>query len=262
MGSVASGVEQIRRVQKALAGRWLITVGDSTARFFFAALLSAVNGSSRAPGLPLHTLPSNDTCSFQRNGWVAIPHSPHNAECLHRWRGGCTGYSKSSYNSSSGCVLDTRLHGSRHTFIWSTYLSEPDAVSINATVTALKRIVAVGPVWLEPIIIHAGGWWDIRNYNHVLQDMASGARSEGIAFGLRKLLSGLRAAVTRPGQLRPQVVELGLTACSGKEVNKSHLARRSIQAISAELGFHVLERMPSMAGSHFWANNPCHNAHP
>ena len=49
---------------------WLHVAGDSTMRFFYAGLLSYFNGTERrAPGFPLHWLPSNDSCAFAKTGW-------------------------------------------------------------------------------------------------------------------------------------------------------------------------------------------------
>ena len=262
---------RLQAAQDTLRGRWLITVGDSTARFFYAALLSAVNGTvGRASGFPLHTLPVDDPCSFERNGWVAIPQSPHDRECLRRWRGGCAGYSKSDIVSRSGCVMDVELYGARYTFIWSTYVS--NAASVAETTDTLRRLVStqnVATTQLAPILLHGGGWWDLHNFNHVLPNMSRSERAMSMARGLRTLLGGLQAAVAHSqppggGRVAALGIELGLTACTGKEVNKSALARRSIAAVANEAGFLVLERMPAMVTftPRFWPNNPCHNSHP
>ena len=151
------GHVDMHRARELVKNRWLLTIGDSTARFFFAAMLSAVNGSARQRGLPLHTLPASDECSFERKGWVTAPRSVHDAECMHRWRGACVGYSKSVSNSSSGCVLDIHLHGARHSFVWSTYLADEGAAAA-ATIDAVEQLAAQRtPSGTAPIVFHAGG---------------------------------------------------------------------------------------------------------
>jgi len=60
---------------------WIHLVGDSTVRFMYAAWLTLLNGTHRAPGYPYHTLPETDPCSFARAGRAEI------APCVARWRG-------------------------------------------------------------------------------------------------------------------------------------------------------------------------------
>ena len=98
--------------------------------------------------------------------------------------------------------------------------------------------------------------WDIKNFNQVLPEMPSLNRSWAIGDGLTRLYHGLSRVLKRHGHTAHVGVELGITACSGKEVNKSRNARASMAASAVASGYHVLERQPSMGpGSRFWPNN-------
>ena len=59
-----------RRIQQRRRGRrqWIHIIGDSSMRFQYAAWLSLFNGTQRADGFPLHTLPGGDACSFANVG--------------------------------------------------------------------------------------------------------------------------------------------------------------------------------------------------
>ena len=78
---------------------WLHVAGDSTMRFFYAGLLSQLNGTTaRAAGYPLHWMPNNDSCSFVRAGWP----STSTNRCYQRWRGRC------HQGAKAACFLDAR----------------------------------------------------------------------------------------------------------------------------------------------------------
>ena len=204
----------LERARELLAGRWIITVGDSTARFFFAALLSAVNGTEREDGLPLHTLPPADKCSFQTTGWVIAAKTARQAQCKHRWRGNCTGFSASAKASASGCALEVNIHGARHTYVWSTYFTDKDSIqsTLDAVASASTRPV---PNRKAPIIFHAGAWWDLKNLNRVLPSMDQ--LDARIANGTAQLLNQLVKSVARAAQLPPVVVPLEVSACTEEE---------------------------------------------
>lgn len=251
----------VQRARQLLAGHWTITVGDSTARFFFAALLSALNGTERKEGFPLHTLAPDDACSMQRSEWVSIARSPQDAQCKYRWRGNCEGYSKNRSQSISGCVLDVHLHGSRHTYIWSTYLTDED--SINRTVAAVVSASAESfPTRKAPIILHTGGWWDIKNFNHVLRPMSIHSRATQIANGTARLLRQLVSSVAHFVQHSPLMIELELSCCSQEEARLTLPVRTNVQRQAELEGFIVLPRVPSMLNASWWPNNPCHHSHP
>ena len=252
------GVPHARRL---LAGHWTITIGDSTARFFYAALLSAVNGTERKDGFPLHTLAPDDACSMQRSGWVATARSPQQAQCKYRWRGNCEGYSKNRSLSASGCVLDMNLHGSRHTYIWSTYLTDED--SINRTVAAVVSASADSfPTRKAPIILHTGGWWDLKNFNNVLRPMSIQSRATRIANSIAGLLRRLVSSVTHFVQHPPLIIELELSCCTLEEARLTFPVRTNVQRQAELEGFVVLPRVPSMVNTSWWANNPCDSTHP
>ena len=99
----------VRHTRETLCGsRWVHILGDSTGRFLYASWLTLLNGSTRAPGFPLHTLPDDDKCSFRRVGWPTTSRGP----CKERWRGPC-------YDHVQNCTLDFRApNGWRVSFAW------------------------------------------------------------------------------------------------------------------------------------------------
>jgi hypothetical protein len=66
---------QLRRV--AQPGQWLPSYHPTR----YAAWLTLLNGTHRAPGYPRHILPDSDRCSFARAGRAEM------APCVARWRG-------------------------------------------------------------------------------------------------------------------------------------------------------------------------------
>ena len=82
--------------------RTLLVVGDSTMRFMYAAILSALNVKHQYPN---HRLPSADECSFERVGW------PTSGKCALRWRGPCR-------DDKHGCTYAHMWHKTRLVFTW------------------------------------------------------------------------------------------------------------------------------------------------
>lgn len=80
---------------------WVL--GDSTMRFFYAALLAAFQVPHESP---LHRLPNADPCSFRRVGWTS------SGKCARRWRGPCGEHSRRE------CTLEYNASGTRLMFSW------------------------------------------------------------------------------------------------------------------------------------------------
>ena len=93
------GREDARR---CLARRGTLVLGDSTSRFFFAALVDLLDAKFSVPP-PLHYLPANDPCSMPAVGWAGG--CPRN-NCCNRWRG-------SVYSAGSEV-----LHSELASFLW------------------------------------------------------------------------------------------------------------------------------------------------
>ena len=129
---------------------WLHVVGDSTMRFFYAGLLSYFNGTERrAPGFPLHWLPSNDSCAFAKTGWPTT----HN-NCYRRWRGKC------DESQANGCFLDARGLDWRVTFSW--WHTNKNATRIQALKLPWRNESSGEPISADrPVAVLVGlGVWE------------------------------------------------------------------------------------------------------
>ena len=93
------GREDARR---CLARRGTLVLGDSTSRFFFAALVDLLDAKFSVPP-PLHYLAATDPCSMPAVGWAGG--CPRN-DCCNRWRG-------SVYSAGSEV-----LHSELASFLW------------------------------------------------------------------------------------------------------------------------------------------------
>lgn len=98
----SSGAELLPVTAATLArchprGRWLHVAGDSTARFFYAALLALFNVDVPYPH---HRAAAAHKCSFERVGW------PSGGNCSDWWKGPCGGD-----RVPAGCKYDHTISG-------------------------------------------------------------------------------------------------------------------------------------------------------
>ncbi|CAE8581295.1 unnamed protein product [Polarella glacialis] len=109
----------------------MVVLGDSTARFFFAALFSAFNGTvQREFGMPRHFLPGTHACSNAHHGW-------NNQSCVDLWRGPCR--DNVLRCSESAVVNLTKQSSVRITFIWHPHMMRDAKKWMNSTIDVLKR---------------------------------------------------------------------------------------------------------------------------
>lgn len=155
------GLLEAEEARRALAGRWVLVVGDSRARFIYAALLALLNSSSEAPplGWPTHRV-SHGTCMAHV---VAGPSRPevfgYYAEgCQLRWKGPCWDDVRGR-NVRNVCTLDYRLDEARTrlTFQWHG-ISRPDTLALLSQRLELMSAASGGP---PDVVFASTGTWDM-----------------------------------------------------------------------------------------------------
>ena len=123
---------------------WIHVIGESTHRFFYAALLTHFNGTVRMPGFPLHWLPNEDRCSFLSHGWSSDSRDP----CFQAWRGVCNG--NRWKDGRPECVIDAESSDWRLTFEWYQYYNGVRDVNHSFHLPSLARTASAWPsllVW-------------------------------------------------------------------------------------------------------------------
>ena len=162
--------------------------------------------------------------------------------------------------------MDAVVRGARYTFVWSTFLTDPDAV--KATAAAVRQLVAdaSSPDRGSALVIVGGGGWDVSGRS--LKNLApagwwrGAVSAQAVADGMRLLLTSLKAAIG--ASIDEASTVLGLAACSADLSEHGGLIQevQGLQRrVASKVGFHYLERAKSM-GELFWPNNPCHATHP
>ena len=99
----------------------VVVVGDSTTRFFYAALLSLLRGHDQVwpKDQPLFWLPKSDPCSFYTAGWASGQGCSKDV-CCRRWRGRCHGG-----RAAATCAPPIAVGATDLRFVWWTK-AEPE----------------------------------------------------------------------------------------------------------------------------------------
>ena len=182
-----------RAARKALRRRWVVVVGDSVARFLYAALLALANRTDPAPGWPTHRV-SEGTCMAHvvANG-TQLHFGYYHPGCTLRWKGVCSDGAEAQV-SSGACALDYRIAGqqaTRLTFVWQSTLRGYMRVHLRRRLTAL---VAGAGGRTPDLLIASIGHWD---YMYPSDETCPNGEQccPGLQAGLRDLAASTNASL-------------------------------------------------------------------
>eukprot|EP00966_Prymnesium_polylepis_P121573 2809702-Prymnesium_polylepis.1 len=146
--------------REAAAGRWVLVVGDSRARFLFSALLTLLNQSLPAAGWPTHRVVG----PVGQAG--CTPHAPaaaareeywgyYDPVCQARYKGPC--FDDSRGRGTRGvCTLDyTTPLRTRLTFQWHSF-NEP--AHLSAMSERVERLVTAAGRAPDLVVTSTGAW--------------------------------------------------------------------------------------------------------
>ena len=215
--------------RQCLTNQQALVVGDSTARFFFAALADLMAIEFEKPA-PLHYLPANDTCSMPNVGWVGG--CPTNT-CCTRWRG--------EFISSASSVL----HSDLASFLW-----------MGATREATPERLNLGCNNETSTLLFGAGLWDL-----LLRGKSVAVTTERINNTLALLTKACPSAQTR--------VFLGPSSCPNSAdpwpgraaVLKVDQFAAEIESLVTDSGWLYLNRLESQSSAPTMATSLCHHHH-
>ena len=215
--------------RQCLARQKTLVIGDSTARFFFAALADLMAIELEKPA-PLHYLPANDTCSMPKVGWVG---GCPKKTCCKRWRG--------EFISSTSSVL----HSDLASFMW-----------MGATREATPERLSLGCNNETGVLMFGAGLWDL-----LLRRKSVAVTSQRINNTLTLLEKACPSAHTK--------IFLGPSSCPNTtDPWPGSAAVKMVDSLAAELenivadkGWLYLNRLESQASAPTMATSLCHHHH-
>ena len=182
-----------RTGRRALRGRWVVVVGDSVARFLYAALLALANGTDPTPGWPTHRVGAGTCMAHVVANGTAQQHGYYHPGCTLRWKGVCTDGAEAQ-GTGGACVLDYRvagLQGTRLTFVWTSMLRGYMRFSLRRRLAAL---VAGAGGRAPDLLVASIGHWDYMFPNN--ETCPNGVHCcPGLQAGLRDLHASTSASL-------------------------------------------------------------------
>lgn len=148
--------EQARR---RLKGKWLLIVGDSVARFIFAALLALANGTDPALGWPTHRVHAGLCMAHPVANGTSPGFGIYHPGCQLRWRGSCYDDARGQ-GGDMACTLDYHVAalGARLTFQWHTFNRPANLAELTSRLRGLRQGTASGSRSPDLTFVSTGHW--------------------------------------------------------------------------------------------------------
>ena len=253
--------EQARR---RLRGKWLLVVGDSVARFIFAALLALANGTDPALGWPTHRVRAGLCMAHPVANGTSPGFGIYHPGCQLRWRGSCYDDARGQ-GGDMACTLDYHVAalGARLTFQWHTLNRPANLAELTHRLRGLRQGTTSGRRSPDLTFVSTGHWVCGNcdsNLTLTWQTHKLTARTAEIGVSLGRRTSCSQSdprALPVQAMCSGRTVARACTAASGASTRHSARATTLVERLSTDSS-----RAPSVptgrCAQQGGAGNPCH----